>query len=34
MAEQTVVDRRRSVVLAGGSDTTAIAAAMNPAMSS
>ena len=34
MAEQTVVDRRRSVVLPAGSDAAAIAAAMNPAMSS
>jgi NADPH:quinone reductase-like Zn-dependent oxidoreductase len=34
MAEQTVVDRRRSVVLPAGSDAVAIAAAMNPAMSS
>jgi NADPH:quinone reductase-like Zn-dependent oxidoreductase len=34
MAEQTVVDLRRSVVLADGSDPVAIAAAMNPAMSS
>ena len=34
MAAQTVVDRRRSVVLPAGSDAAAIAAAMNPAMSS
>ncbi len=34
MAEQTVVDLRRSVVLPGGSDPVTIAAAMNPAMSS
>jgi NADPH:quinone reductase-like Zn-dependent oxidoreductase len=34
MAEQTVVDLRRSIVLPGGSDPVAIAAAMNPAMSS
>ena len=34
MAEQTVVDPRRSVVLAADSDPIAIAAAMNPAMSS
>jgi NADPH:quinone reductase-like Zn-dependent oxidoreductase len=34
MAEQTVIDPRRSVVLADGSDPVAIAAAMNPAMSS
>jgi NADPH:quinone reductase-like Zn-dependent oxidoreductase len=34
MAEQTVVDRRRSVPLPADSDVTAIAAAMNPAMSS
>ena len=34
MAEQTLVDRRRSVVLPAGSDPAAIAAGMNPAMSS
>jgi NADPH:quinone reductase-like Zn-dependent oxidoreductase len=34
MAEQTVVDRRRSVALAPDSDAATIAAAMNPAMSS
>ena len=34
MAEQTVVDLRRSVVLPSGSDPVLIAAAMNPAMSS
>jgi NADPH:quinone reductase-like Zn-dependent oxidoreductase len=34
MAEQTVVDLRRSVVLPAGSDPVLIAAAMNPAMSS
>jgi NADPH:quinone reductase-like Zn-dependent oxidoreductase len=34
MAEQTVIDTRRSVVLAQSSDPVAIAAAMNPAMSS
>jgi NADPH:quinone reductase-like Zn-dependent oxidoreductase len=34
MAEQTVVDRRRSVVLPEDSDPVLIAAAMNPAMSS
>jgi NADPH:quinone reductase-like Zn-dependent oxidoreductase len=34
MAEQTVVDRRRSVVLAPSCDPIAVAAAMNPAMSS
>ncbi len=34
MAARTVVDTRRSVVLAEGSDPVAIAAAMNPAMSS
>ena len=34
MAEQTVVDLRRSVVLPGDSDPILIAAAMNPAMSS
>ena len=34
MAEQTVIDLRRSVVLPGGSDPALIAAAMNPAMSS
>ncbi|WP_448061181.1 zinc-binding dehydrogenase [Cellulomonas hominis] len=34
MAEQTVIDPRRSVVLPAGSDAVAVAAAMNPAMSS
>src|SRR6202142_2253325 len=34
MAEQTVVDLRRSVVLPSHSDPVLIAAAMNPAMSS
>jgi NADPH:quinone reductase-like Zn-dependent oxidoreductase len=34
MAEQTVIDSRRSVVLPSGSDPVAVAAAMNPAMSS
>jgi NADPH:quinone reductase-like Zn-dependent oxidoreductase len=34
MAEQTVIDARRSVVLPAGSDSIAVAAAMNPAMSS
>ena len=34
MAEQTVVDLRRSVVLPSDSDPVLIAAAMNPAMSS
>jgi NADPH:quinone reductase-like Zn-dependent oxidoreductase len=34
MAEQAVVDRRRSVPLPAGSDAATIAAAMNPAMSS
>jgi NADPH:quinone reductase-like Zn-dependent oxidoreductase len=34
MAEQTVVDLRRSVVLPAGTDPVMIAAAMNPAMSS
>jgi NADPH:quinone reductase-like Zn-dependent oxidoreductase len=34
MAERTVVDPRRSVVLPGGSDPVAVAAAMNPAMAS
>jgi NADPH:quinone reductase-like Zn-dependent oxidoreductase len=34
MAEQTVIDTRRSVVLPEGSDPIAVAAAMNPAMSS
>jgi len=33
MAEQTVVDRRRSVALPPGGDAATIAAAMNPAMS-
>ena len=34
MAEQTVIDERRSVVLPADSDVHALAAAMNPAMSS
>jgi len=34
MAEQTVIDTRRSIVLAEGTDPVAVAAAMNPAMSS
>ena len=34
MAEQTVIDTRRSVVLPDGADPVAVAAAMNPAMSS
>lgn len=34
MAEQTVVDLRRSVVLPDGADAITVAAAMNPAMSS
>jgi NADPH:quinone reductase-like Zn-dependent oxidoreductase len=34
MAEQTVIDTRRSVVLPESSDRIAVAAAMNPAMSS
>jgi NADPH:quinone reductase-like Zn-dependent oxidoreductase len=34
MAEQTVIDLRRSVVLADAVDPVAVAAAMNPAMSS
>ncbi len=34
MAEQTVIDLRRSVVLPAASDPVAVAAAMNPAMSS
>jgi NADPH:quinone reductase-like Zn-dependent oxidoreductase len=34
MAEQTLVDRRRSVPLPAGSDAATLAAAMNPAMSS
>ena len=34
MAEQTVIDTRRSIVLPSGSDSVAMAAAMNPAMSS
>jgi NADPH:quinone reductase-like Zn-dependent oxidoreductase len=34
MADQTVIDVRRSVVLPVGSDPIAVAAAMNPAMSS
>src|SRR5689334_16178006 len=34
MAEQTVVDRRRSVALPDGADPAAVAAALNPAMSS
>jgi NADPH:quinone reductase-like Zn-dependent oxidoreductase len=34
MAEQTVIDPRRSIVLPAGADPVALAAAMNPAMSS
>jgi NADPH:quinone reductase-like Zn-dependent oxidoreductase len=34
MAERAVVDRRRAVVLPDGTDPVAVAAAMNPAMSS
>ena len=34
MAEQTAIDTRRSIVLPSGSDPIAVAAAMNPAMSS
>lgn len=34
MAEQTLIDTRRSVVLPEGTDPLAVAAAMNPAMSS
>jgi NADPH:quinone reductase-like Zn-dependent oxidoreductase len=34
MAEQTVIDPRRSIVLPEGADPVALAAAMNPAMSS
>jgi NADPH:quinone reductase-like Zn-dependent oxidoreductase len=34
MAEQTTIDIRRSIVLPDGSDPVAVAAAMNPAMSS
>ena len=34
MAEQTIIDLRRSVALPAGADPVAIAAAMNPAMSS
>jgi len=34
MAEQTLIDTRRSVVLPDGSDPVAVAAAMNPAMAS
>jgi NADPH:quinone reductase-like Zn-dependent oxidoreductase len=34
MAEQTVIDTRRSIILPSGSEPIAIAAAMNPAMSS
>jgi NADPH:quinone reductase-like Zn-dependent oxidoreductase len=34
MAEQALVDRRRSIELPAGVDVTAVAAAMNPAMSS
>jgi NADPH:quinone reductase-like Zn-dependent oxidoreductase len=34
IAEQTVIDVRRSMVLPDGSDPVAVAAAMNPAMSS
>jgi hypothetical protein len=33
MAEQTVIDTRRSIILPSGSDPIAVAAAMNPAMS-
>jgi NADPH:quinone reductase-like Zn-dependent oxidoreductase len=34
LAEQTIVDLRRSIVLADGADPVLVAAAMNPAMSS
>lgn len=34
MAEQTVIDRRRSIVLPDGTDPILVAAAMNPVMSS
>jgi NADPH:quinone reductase-like Zn-dependent oxidoreductase len=34
LAERTVIDSRRSIVLAEGTDPVAVAAAMNPAMSS
>jgi NADPH:quinone reductase-like Zn-dependent oxidoreductase len=34
MAERTVIDARRSIVLPDGTDPVAVAAAMNPAMSS
>ena len=34
MAEQTVIDTRRSIVLPEDADPIAVAAAMNPAMSS
>src|ERR1700748_3705795 len=34
MAEQTVIDQRRSVVLPDGTDPILVAAAMNPVMSS
>jgi NADPH:quinone reductase-like Zn-dependent oxidoreductase len=34
MAEQTVIDTRRSIVLPAGTDPVTVAAAMNPAMSS
>jgi NADPH:quinone reductase-like Zn-dependent oxidoreductase len=34
MAEQTVIDTRRSIVLPGDADPIAVAAAMNPALSS
>jgi len=34
MAEQAVVDRRRAITLPAGTDPVAVAAAMNPAMSS
>src|ERR1700760_4003739 len=34
MAEQTVIDERRSIVLPDGADPIGVAAAMNPAMSS
>src|SRR6202034_4592827 len=34
MAERTVIDTRRSIVLPDGTDPVAVAAAMNPAMAS
>jgi NADPH:quinone reductase-like Zn-dependent oxidoreductase len=34
MAERTIIDARRSIVLPAGADPVAVAAAMNPAMSS